>query len=69
LRSRRPSPRRRPAVDRFLAPDRQPLIGYRVNHITASTRGGKMSAAIEAWTPLDPQHGFTWESRNPKGQA
>jgi hypothetical protein len=59
-----------PLLDRFLAPDRQPLVSYRAyRHITASTRGGKMSATIEAWTSLDPQHGFTYEITKSEGSG
>ena len=47
---------------RFFAADAQPLISYRAfRHMTASTRGGKMSASLDAWTALDPQRGFTYE--------
>jgi len=57
-------------LDRFLAPDSQPLVSYRAyRHITASTRGGKMSAAIEAWTSLDPQRGFTYEITKSEGSS
>jgi len=49
-------------IDRFLAPDHDPLVSYRAfRRLTASTRGGRMSASIEAWTALDPVHGFTYE--------
>jgi hypothetical protein len=49
-------------IDRFLAPDHDPLVSYRAfRRLTASTRGGKMSASLEAWTTLDPVHGFTYE--------
>jgi hypothetical protein len=59
-----------PLLDRFFAPARQPLISYRAyRHITASTRGGKMSAAIEAWTSLDPQRGFTYEITKSEGSG
>jgi len=57
-------------LDRFLAPDSRPLVSYRAyRHITASTRGGKMSAAIEAWTSLDPQRGFTYEITKSEGSS
>jgi hypothetical protein len=47
---------------RFFAPDARPLISYRAfRHMTASTRGGKMTASMDAWTSLDPQRGFTYE--------
>lgn len=49
-------------IDRFLAPDHDPLVSYRAfRRLTASTRGGKMTASMEAWTTLDPVHGFTYE--------
>jgi len=49
-------------LDRFLAPDAQPLVSYRaLRHLTASTRNGKMTASLDAWTSLDPQRGFTYE--------
>jgi hypothetical protein len=42
-------------LDRFLAPQQQPLVSYRAfRRLTASTRGGRMQASIEAWTALDP---------------
>jgi hypothetical protein len=57
-------------LDRFLAPDAQPLVSYRAfRRLTASTRGGRMSAAIEAWTTLDPQHGFTYEVTKVEGSG
>ena len=49
-------------IDRFLAPDHDPLVSYRAfRRLTASTRVGKMSASMEAWTTLDPVRGFTYE--------
>lgn len=49
-------------IDRFLAPDDVPLVSYRAfRHLTASTRGGKMNASIDAWTTLDPVRGFSYE--------
>jgi len=49
-------------IGRFLAPDQDPLVSYRAfRRLTASTRGGKMSASLEAWTTLDPVRGFTYE--------
>lgn len=59
-----------PLLERFLAPDTQPLVSYRAfRHLTASTRGGKMSATIEAWTSLDPQRGFTYEITKSEGSG
>ena len=49
-------------LDRFLAPEQQPLVSYRaIRRLTASTRGGRMQASIEAWTTLDPTEGFKYE--------
>jgi len=46
-------------LDRFLAPDDQPLVSYRAfRHLSASTRGGRMHASIDAWTTLDPVRGY-----------
>jgi hypothetical protein len=57
-------------LDRFLAPDEQPLVSYRAyRHITASTRGGRMTASIEAWTTLDPRRGFTYEITKAEGSS
>ncbi len=57
-------------LDRFLAPDDQPLVSYRAyRRLTASTRGGRMSASIEAWTTLDPQLGFTFEVTKMEGSS
>ena len=57
-------------LDRFLAPDAQPLVSYRAfRRLTASTRGGRMTASIEAWTTLDPQHGFTFEVTKAEGSS
>jgi hypothetical protein len=57
-------------LDRFLAPDDPPLVSYRAfRHLTASTRGGKMTASIDAWTSLDPQHGFTYAVEKSEGSS
>jgi hypothetical protein len=49
-------------LDRFLAPQQQPLVSYRAfRRLSASTRGGRMQASIEAWTTLDPTEGFRYE--------
>ena len=57
-------------IDRFLAPDEPPLVSYRAfRRLTASTRGGRMRAAIEAWTTLDPVHGFSFEITSMEGSA
>jgi hypothetical protein len=55
-------------LDRFLAPDDQPLLSYRAfRHLSATTRGGHMSASIDVWTTLDPVHGFTYEITSMEG--
>jgi hypothetical protein len=57
-------------LDRFLAPDDQPLVSYRAfRHLSATTRGGRMSASIDAWTTLDPLHGFTYEITSMDGSG
>jgi hypothetical protein len=65
-----PPPGRRDFIDRFLAPDDVPLVSYRAfRHLSASTHGGKMSASIDAWTTLDPVHGFSFEIVSMDGSA
>ena len=57
-------------LDRFLAPQQQPLVSYRAfRRLTASTRGGRMQASLEAWTALDPTEGFTYEVIAEEGPA
>jgi hypothetical protein len=57
-------------LDRFLAPQQQPLVSYRAfRRLTASTRGGRMRASIEAWTTLDPTEGFRYEVTAEEGPA
>jgi hypothetical protein len=57
-------------IDRFLAPNEPPLVSYRAfRRLTASTRGGHLRAAIEAWTTLDPMHGFSFEITSEEGSA
>ena len=57
-------------IDRFLAPDEKPLVSYRAfRRLTASTRGGRMRASLEAWTTLDPIHGFNFEITSMEGSA
>ncbi len=57
-------------VDRFLAPDQTPLVSYRAfRRLTASTRAGKMTAAIEAMTSLDPKKGFTYQITAEEGSG
>jgi hypothetical protein len=55
-------PERTALLERFFAPDEKPLVQYRaLRRLTASTRGGRLSATIEAWTTLDPVKGFTYQ--------
>ena len=55
-------------VDRFLAPDDRPLVSYRAfRRLTASTRGGRVRATVEAWTTLDPVKGFAFEITKAEG--
>jgi hypothetical protein len=57
-------------LDRFLAPDREPLVSYRaLRRIAASTRGGRMMAMVDAWTSLDPVNGFRYEIVSEDGSA
>ena len=57
-----------PMLDRFFAPDPEPLVSYRaVRHLTASTRGGKMQASLDVVTTLNPQTGFTYEITHEDG--
>jgi hypothetical protein len=57
-------------IDRFLAPDEMPLVSYRaLRRLTASTRGGRLRATIEAWTTLDPVRGFSFEITSMEGSA
>ena len=55
---------------RFFAPDSRPLRGYRaLRSLTATTRGGKMSATMTAWTSLDPEKGFQFQVVSEEGSA
>jgi len=57
-------------LDRFLAADEQPLVSYRASrHLSATTRGGKMSASLDAVTSLDPQRGFSYEITKSDGSS
>ena len=57
-------------IDRFLEPDEAPLVSYRAfRHLTASTRGGRMTASVDAWTTLDPVHGFNYEVTSRAGSG
>src|SRR5215510_5700345 len=57
-------------IDRFLAPERDPLVSYRaLRRMTASTRGGRTKGMIEAWTTLDPLKGFSYEIVSEEGSS
>jgi hypothetical protein len=57
-------------LDRFLAADERPLVSYRAfRHLTASTRGGKMTASLDAWTSLEPERGFNYEVTKSDGSS
>jgi hypothetical protein len=57
-------------VERFLAPDQQPLLEYRaIRHLRASTRGGKLSADMEVMTAFDPQRGFSFTILSESGSG
>ena len=50
------------ALERFLGPEHSPLTSYRaLRRLSAATRGGRMAAAIIAWTEVDPERGFRYE--------
>jgi hypothetical protein len=57
-------------LDRFLAPDDPPLVSYRAfRRLSATTRGGKMQASLDAVTTLDPVNGFTFEVTSADGSG
>jgi len=57
-------------LDRFLQPDDRPLTSYRaLRHLVATTRGGKMSASLDAWTSLDPRGRFTYQITGSEGSG
>src|SRR5580765_4889253 len=57
-------PSERALLDRFLAPDDQPLISHRaIRHLSASTRGGRMQAS------LDPVSGFNYQVTAAEGSG
>jgi hypothetical protein len=67
---KQPVGERTPLLDRFLAPDDQPLVSYRAfRHMSASTRGGRMQASMDVVTTLDPQRGFTFEVTAAEGSG
>jgi hypothetical protein len=58
------------AVERFLTRSAPALTSYRaVRSLNASTRGGKMQAALRVRTQLDPQQGFSYEVLEATGSS
>jgi hypothetical protein len=63
-----PAGSRPPLVDRFLTADESSIVSYKaIRRLTASTRGGRMSATIEASTTLDPKDGFQYQILSEEG--
>jgi hypothetical protein len=57
-------------LSRLSVPDEKPLVQYRaLRHLTASTRGGRMAASLDAWTTLDRDGRFTFEVVSESGSA
>lgn len=57
-------------LSRLSMPDDKPLVQYRaLRHLSASTRGGRMSATLDAWTTLDRDGRFTFEVVSESGSA
>jgi hypothetical protein len=63
-----PSLQRSALLERFFVPDDKPLVQYRaLRRLTASTRGGRLTATLDVWTTLDPVHGFTFDVVSEEG--
>ena len=57
-------------IDKFLAPEQDPLVSYRaLRHLSASTRGGRLQASVEAWTTLDQDKGFDYQIVSEEGSS
>ena len=55
-------------VERFLAAGAPPLVTYRARRtLTASTRGGSMTASVDAWTSVDANGKFRYEITSERG--
>jgi len=55
-------------VGRFLASATPPLTSYKARRtLTASTRGGRMTASLEAWTSVDASGQFKYDITNEEG--
>jgi len=65
-----PAAERPSIVDKFLSADAESLTSYKaVRRLTATTRGGRMRAMLEARTTLDPIEGFHYEILSEEGSA
>jgi hypothetical protein len=54
----------------FLASGRPALASYRARRrLTASTRGGRMTGSLDAWTSVDPDGRFHYEVTNEQGSG
>jgi len=63
-------PTRDQTLGRFFAPTTPPLVSYRAHRrLAAATRGGKMTASLEAVTSLDPSAGFTYQVLSEEGSS
>jgi hypothetical protein len=61
-------PTRDQTLNRFFAPTTPPLVSYRAHRkLSAATRGGKMTASLEAVTSLDPGAGFSYQVLSQEG--
>jgi hypothetical protein len=57
-------------VQKFLAAEEQTVTSYTaIRRLTASTRGGRMQATLEALTSLDPVNGFRYQILSEDGSA
>lgn len=58
------------ALGRFFAPTTPPLVSYRAHRrLSATTRGGKMTASLVAVTALDPTAGFSYQVLSEEGSG
>ena len=63
-------PTRDQTLTRFFAPTTPPLVSYRAHRkLNAATRGGKMTASLEAVTALDPNAGFSYQVLSEEGSS
>ena len=63
-------PTRDQTLNRFFAPTTPPLVSYRAHRkLSAATRGGKMTASLEAVTSLDPGAGFSYQVLSEEGSS